>query len=360
MMGECKAAHKATWQPPWRHMHWWRVVLAGLLAFLAADVFARESCPFFRDPAFYARASLPPAAAGEFTVGTLNVYRLFDDEQDQHEKDVLTPAEFSARITRIARYIAKDMGAPAVIALQEIEDDTSLKALANALQHETGRPWQWLLGEASVGSDIRTGLLLDARLSVLQQKSLFAAQPYERGPRFDRLPQWVDIDGGGAWPNLGTLRLVVVHLKSQSGMDSKKDGVRVREKRLWQAQRLADWAHEQVQAGAPPLLVLGDFNAPAQDPDVVRSEPMQRLLKNGALIDTAERFLTPGQRWTYRYRCSLQQLDHVLVSPALAPQVRGYGIVRGDTCLRTREKCDSQHSVSDHDGVVLRLKAAVK
>lgn len=338
---------------------WSRVIGVFLLASAAAgEAEAREVCPFWRDPAFYARAALPAAGHDEFTAGTVNLFRLFDDRQDQHEETVLTGGEFSRRILRIARYVARDLGSPSVLAVQEIEDDTVLVALAAALQRETGRRWVWRQGEVATDSDIRTGLLLDARLDVRHQESLFAVQPGARGPHFDRLPLVVDIDGGDTWPELGTLRVVVVHLKSQRGMDSKKDGDRVREKRVTQARRLAAWAREQAATGAPPLIVLGDFNAPAQDPDPERSEPMRLLLEDNTLVDTAGRFLKPAQRWTYRYRCVLQQLDHVLVSPVLVPRVRGYGIARGDTCLRAREKCDSRHSVSDHDGVVLRLEAA--
>ncbi|MFP5441184.1 MAG: endonuclease/exonuclease/phosphatase family protein [Gammaproteobacteria bacterium] len=313
---------------------------------------AREECPFLRDPAYHARTPLPPAAAGELAIGTLNAFRLFDDEQDGHEKTVLRRADFVARIERMARYIARDMGAPAVLGLQELEDDTALAALAAALERETGRRYTYLLGEKTRDGDIHSGLLLDARLQLLRSESLFAAKPFDRGPRFDRLPLVAEVDAGAAWPGIGRLTLVVVHLKSQSGMQRPDDAECVREKRRAQAGRLAEWAREQ---GAAPLVVLGDFNAPAQDPDPVRAEPMRILLDEGALVDVAGRFLQPGQRWTYRYRCSLQQLDHVLLGPVLVRKVRGYAIARGDTCIRAREKCSAEKSVSDHEGVVLRL-----
>ncbi|MFZ5724652.1 MAG: endonuclease/exonuclease/phosphatase family protein [Pseudomonadota bacterium] len=326
----------------------WRllVALCGLLAGTAA---ARDECPFLRDPAFHARTAVAPAAGDELAVGTLNLFRLFDDERDGHEDVRLSRREFAARIGRIAGYIVHDMGAPAAVGLQEIEDDTAAAALAAGVSRRSGREYRYLLGDKAPDSDIRNALLYDARLTLQRTESLFAARPYEKGPRFDRLPLLAEFDTGH-----GRLALVVVHLKSQVGIDRPDESARVLAKRRAQAGRLAAWVGDRG-AGEPPLLVLGDFNASATDDDAARSEPLRMLLAGGALVDVAGRFLRPTQRWTYRYRCSLQQLDHVLVSPALAGRVRGYAIARGDTCLRAPEKCSSTRSISDHEGVVLRL-----
>lgn len=316
----------------------------------------RPACPFERDPAFTARTALAPAGAGELAAGTLNLYRLFDAEQDGRESVRLTAAQFAARTARIARYVADDMGAPALLAVQEVEDDTALRALAAALRRETGRDWHFLVGDKAPDSDIRSGLLLDARIRVLRSESLFAGKPYERGPRFDRLPLVAELDASALSKAAARLTVVVVHLKSQRGLDQPEEAVRVREKRRSQAARLAAWTRARA-SGGERLLVLGDFNAPAPADagDPVRAEPLHILLADGGLADVAGRFLRPAQRWTYRYGCSLQQLDHVLVSPSLAESVSGYGIARGDTCLRARERCRPDVSVSDHEGVVLRL-----
>ena len=332
-------------------------LLAAMLLALAAPAGARDACPFLRDPAFFAHVPVPPAAERELAVGTLNVYRLFDAEDDRGEAQVLTAAQFAARIGRIARYVARDMGAPAVLGLQEVEDATSVEALAAALARETGRRYQVVLGEAAPDSDIRNALLVDSRLSVGAVQSLFARGPRAGKPLHDRLPLVVDLEPGAAWPGIAPFRVVVLHLKSMRGMEKPGDeSVRVAGKRRYQAQEIAAWVAPQVQAGQR-LVLLGDLNAPVTAADDPRGEPLRILRDAGSLVDAAPRFLKPSQRWTYKYRCALDQLDHLLVSPALAPAVRGYAIARGDTCLRAREKCDTTRSVSDHEGVVLRMGA---
>lgn len=327
-----------------------RVLVAGLLlALLLPAARARESCAFLRDPAFHARTPVAPAGQHELAVGTLNVYRLFDDEQDGSESLVLTRREFQARIARIVRYIVQDMGAPQVIALQEVEDDTALGALAAALQQQTGRTYRTVLGGVSGDGDMRNALLVDARVHLRRTESLFARTPRAGKPLHDRLPLVADLDAG----RHGELTVVVVHMKSMRGMDRGSEAGRVIEKRRFQSRELADWVRAQ-----PPgrrLLMVGDFNAPVTGRDDVRGEPLHILAAGDLLVDPAGRFLKPSQRWTYKYRCLLQQIDHMLVSPAVAPQVAGYAIARGDTCIRAREKCDVKKSVSDHEGIVLRL-----
>jgi len=200
-------------------------------------------------------------------------------------------------------------------------------------------------------------LLVDARLPLLGVTSLFARSPRAGLPLHDRLPLVVEIDPSPRVPGMAPLAIVVVHGKSMRGMERSGDeATRVTAKRRHQATELADWAAAQVRGGRR-LVVLGDLNAPLAGADDVRGEPLRILLGQGALVDTAARFLAPSQRWTYKHGCALDQLDHVLVSPVLAPRVRAYAIARGDTCLRAREKCDVKRSVSDHEGVVVHLGA---
>lgn len=320
-----------------------------LLALLLPTAQARESCAFLRDPAFYARTPVAPAPARELAIGTLNAYWLFDHEEDGSETLVLTSQEFMARIDRVARYVTHDMGAPQIVALQEVEDETVLSALATELRRHTGRHYRFVLGEVSGDGQMRNALLVAEPLRIGERNSLFDRTPRDGKPLHDRLPLVVDVDAG----QHGELTFVVLHLKSLRGTDRGAEAGRVFAKRRFQAQELADWIRRQPSGRR--LVVLGDFNTPVTGRDDRRGEPLHLLAGDDMLADPAGRFLRPSQRWNYRYRCLLQQLDHVLVSPLLASRVAGYAIARGDTCIRAREKCDVRKSVSDHDGVVLRL-----
>lgn len=331
-----------------------------LLLLAAGPALARESCGFVRDPALRATLAVPPAGAGEWLVGTLNAFRLFDAEQDGREREVLTPAQFAARIERIARYIRVDMGAPALVALQEVEDETALVALTAVLRRDTGRQWRWLLGARD--GDIATALLYEGTFELAGHEDLFS--PNRGGTHHDRFPLAVALrDPAGR-----SLTVLVLHLKSMLGLDDAdpRERARVRDKRRGQAQDVARWLAPRLARGER-LLVLGDLNAPRGEPvsraprpdDALRAEPY-RLLREAGLVDRATDFLAPGQRWTYFYRrgCTLDQLDHVLASPPLATEIRDYAIVRGDTCVRAREACSSRASVSDHEAVVVRMRAA--
>lgn len=326
------------------------LVLLFLMSMAGAS--ARESCDFLRDPAFLARNPVAPAPAGELSIATLNTLRLFDAEQDRQERERPTRQQFERRIERLARYVAQDLGAPALLGLQEVEDETSTDALVAALRSAGTGDYRVVLGETAGDGDMRNALLVAAPLRVLGRQSLFARTPRAGLPLHDRLPLVVDVDGGNTG---GPLRIVVVHMKSMRGLDSRDpdESHRVANKRRHQARELAAWARERIAAG-DRLVVLGDFNAITGEPADVRAEPLH-LLRQGGLVEVAGDFLKPSQRWTYRYRCRLDELDRVLVAPALRPRVRGYAISRGDTCLRKGGKCDAVREVSDHEGVVLRL-----
>ena len=70
-----------------------------------------------------------------------------------------------------------------------------------------------------------------------------------------------------------------------------------------------------------PFVILGDFN------DDKTSKPVRQMIRRGK---TAVARLLPaadarGETWTYVYRKedTYSRVDHILVSPALEPAVRG-------------------------------------
>ncbi|MEE8523228.1 MAG: hypothetical protein V3T72_04795, partial [Thermoanaerobaculia bacterium] len=60
----------------------------------------------------------------EFTVGSLNLFRLFDDVDDPGPEDdgqVVSTVEFQTRLTKFSRYIREVLDSPDILALQEVE-----------------------------------------------------------------------------------------------------------------------------------------------------------------------------------------------------------------------------------------------
>jgi len=56
----------------------------------------------------------------EYTVGSLNLYRLFDDVDDGNET-VVSAAEYARRLTKFSQYIRTVLNAPDILAVQEAE-----------------------------------------------------------------------------------------------------------------------------------------------------------------------------------------------------------------------------------------------
>ena len=73
-------------------------------------------------------------AADEGTVGSFNLFRLFDDIDDApdgaRDDAVVSPEEYSLRQAKIAAYIVDVMGAPDILAIQEVESLKVMQDLA--------------------------------------------------------------------------------------------------------------------------------------------------------------------------------------------------------------------------------------
>jgi hypothetical protein len=74
-------------------------------------------------------------AAGECTVGSQNFLRLFDlvDDPDTSE-DVPTDVLYGARLTKRSLYVRKSLGAPDVLAVQEVENIVALQDVADRVR----------------------------------------------------------------------------------------------------------------------------------------------------------------------------------------------------------------------------------
>jgi len=286
-------------------------------------------------------------AGGEhLTVATFNVLNL-------------DPSDPPARLRALAAQIVDGLGAPDVLALQEIQDDSgavddgtvsaaaTLSALVAAVEAVGGPRYAWRQLDPAdgreggePGGNIRVAYLFDpARVAMPEDlERLGSADPAFAGGR-PCLAGTILFGAQG-------LRLVNCHLKSKRG-DDPLYGTHVPARRGSEAQRLAQaevlarWVEARLAADPNDrVVVLGDLN------DHERGAPVQRLRAAG--LRDLGLTIPASRRYTFNYQGFSQVLDHVLVSPAL---------VDGASARAVHLNADlpSAERASDHDPVLARL-----
>jgi hypothetical protein len=312
-------------------------------------------------------------AAGpeHLTLATLNLENL----------SAVDPPE---KVARLAATLVAGLGAPDLVALQEVQDDSgpandgvvgaaaTLERFADAVaaagaprydfrqvdpedNRDGGRP----------GGNIRVALLFDpVRVEVVDRGEPAAAAgvAVERidgrpalvpspgrlapgAPAFEqsRKPLAVEVRFGGE-----TLFVIVNHFASKGGDDDLFGAFQPPrrpsdEQRTAQARLVADLAGSLLAADPRALVaVAGDLND-------FEFRPTLEPLRRAGLVGMVER-LEPEERYTYVYEGNSQVLDHVLVSPALAERFAGADAVHRHADLPDSEK------PSDHDPLVVRFR----
>ena len=308
-------------------------------------------------------------APGRLTMATFNVENLWVG---------------SERLPGIGRVIAVNLGAPAVVALQEIQDDSgptddgtvtaaaTLDALAGAVVAAGGPRYEWLSLEpqnnqegGQPGGNIRVALLVDPARVRAVRRGLGGDRPVEvePGPHLAASPARLDHPAFAEDPERGffaarrplvaelevegrPLFVVVVHLSSKGG-DDPLLGLHQPPRRSSEAQRreqafaVRDLADRLLAADPTArIVILGDFNE-RQD------RPPMRALEGGGLVNLTWK-LPENERYSYVFRGSGEDIDHVVVSPSLAPGAE-VDVVHVDAEFPVAKRA------SDHDPVVARL-----
>jgi predicted extracellular nuclease len=292
---------------------------------------------------------VPAAAAEEFTIATQNLMRLFDDIDDGGAETVPT-ARYRLRLAKLARQVGEVLRHPHVLAVQEAENQKVLAELAEAVARQhPGLRYQVVLLEGHDRGGIDVGFLVRGDWKVLKAEQLLARARLDRAFLFDRPPLLLRVQ-----TPRGPLDIVNVHLKSLRGSDDRAEAKRIARKRARQAGALAGWVRGRLATRqAPPLVVLGDFNAV---PGGQGGVDVLGILQ-GAGLRRLEAGLAPGEQWTYVYRCRGNALDHVLASPGLTGVGR-VAISRGNAGVAGRfaQAPGTALRSADHDGLVLYLR----
>jgi predicted extracellular nuclease len=310
------------------------------------------------------------AAAGEMTVASSNVLRLFDTVDDPAVDDPTpTPAEVAAQLAKLAAYMADVLGAPDVIAVQEVENLFILQQLALALGvAEPGAVYTAYLEEGNDVGGIDNGFLVRDTVTVHAVTQLGKAETLslDGSPLHDRPPFLLE----GTWSEGGSSLEVAVmnlHQRSLSGIETTP---RTRQKRLEQAESVAVKVQD-LQATDPGvnLIVVGDYNAFQFSDgfvdvvgriagDFVEADD---LLDGPDLVDpnlTNQVLSLPaGERYSFVFDGSAQVLDHALTSSHVEALVRGFEYGRGNADAAAAYAGDpgSPLRAADHDGFVLFL-----
>ena len=314
-------------------------------------------------------------APGEFTIGSLNLLRLFndiDDPADPAGRDdfVVSTAEYQIALTKRARYIIEVLEAPDVLGVQEVESLVVMEDLADAIRAiDPAIDYSAFLVEGNDIGTIDVGFLTRASVGVDATTQLGANEllTFDGSLLHDRPPFLLE----GRYISNGVpfgFAVMVNHLRSLSGIDDSGSGPRVRQKRLEQAQSIAQKVQDfQTSNPAVPLALVGDYNAFEFTDgyvDVIGQiignlDPAGALVSGPDLVnpDLVNEVLTlpAEQRYSFNFRGNAQTLDHALTSSAAQIWVRefAFGRANADAAEVFREDDTTVLGSSDHDGYAL-------
>ncbi len=319
-----------------------RALLTLLLALLGGRALADCGPP----PAVRA---VPAAGDAELSLATLNLWRLRDSDKDARYDEPLPPERVEARLRALARMINERLGAPHLLAVQEVENRALLQRLAGVLA-ERGPEYRVVLREGHDPSGMDVGLLYRAPVKIAGHQALFAGRKQAGQWLFSRPPLRVRVEEPFVFD------LVVVHLRSAHGLNESGERDRVRAKRKAQARALHQWTHESARA-EQPLVLAGDFNsAPGDD---LYAQPWRRI---GAGLGSVWDLLPEVERFSHVHDCDRQAIDHIFYNDALTRRVKDAAVSRGNAGhYRTLYGADGTDSaVSDHDAPVLYFDVGEK
>lgn len=326
--------------------------------------------------------SVAPAALGEFTVVSFNLQDFFDPldtpgKADPCDRDAngnpcqerVTPADYALKLTKAGQAIRDVLGAPTLVAVQEVENSQVLGALA-ASPELAPFGYGVVLLDGLDPRGINVGLLYrrdrvtianavqrnactvadlgfgagEARCSSKGDGVLDGYSLAARPPLVVTLTVR-DTAGNAERP----LTLIVNHWTSRVGTDPV--GQEFVARRVAEAQLVAGIVNEILAANpAAAIMVVGDLN------DFVDSPPLRALTGTTPLRNLAP-VAPEGARYSYISNGLSQILDHILVTPNLRAALTAFTYVHldadypGDLAGQP-----NPYRVSDHDPPVGRFR----
>lgn len=332
-----------------------------------------------------------PRDAGEFTVGTLNLFRLFDDVDDPADGArndfVVSTAEYERRLSKFSAYIRTVLDSPDILAIQEVESLKVLQDLAAEIKADSSDMVDYSayliegndIGTIDVGFLVRANITVDAITQVDPGATFVNPITLQNDILHDRPPLLLE---GSCELEFGSFPISVmsVHNRSLGGIDGS-EGERVRVKRLLQAESIAIKV-QSLQTADPDvrLVVTGDFNAFEFTDGYVDAlgiiagtfDPLTSFVCSettclGDLVqpnlDNEVLWLTDAERYSFIFRGNAQVLDHALTSQKLAGEISDVAYGRGNSDAAvdlinddgTADPANLPLRSSDHDGLVVYI-----
>ncbi len=258
----------------------------------------------------------------QFSIASFNLENYFDtvDDTGSEAEPKPTATELAQKQAKLAAALARVLGCPTIVGVQEVENRALLEALAAQVQPACGFAYAVVHEESADGRGIDVAYLVDERRVQLQAARLrrgctplvtgvfdpIAACPRGEAPLFARPPLEMTalIDGRSFtfWVN---------HFKSKREGEAETAPLR-----LAQANFLRQLAAERLAADPDAaLIVLGDFN------DYELSAPLLVMAGDQGPLYPALRRVPEALRYSYVYAGVSQLIDGILVSPALVERI---------------------------------------
>ncbi|HET8796740.1 MAG TPA: hypothetical protein VFO89_03575, partial [Thermoanaerobaculia bacterium] len=337
----------------------------------------------------------------EFTVASYNVQRFFDTADDAGKSDVvLTAAAFDKRLAKASLGIRNNLRMPDIVAFSEMENLTTLQALAARISADAIAATQpdplynaYLVEGNDVGGIdvaflVKTATVAPAtpRVEVVAVQQELAGTMFvnpdsssellnDRPPL--RLNAIIHHPNGASFP----ITVIANHLRSLGSANSESagsngwstSGARVRAKRQQQAEDLANLVQAR-QTGDPAehILLVGDFNAFEINDGLGHSlgviggtpVPDNETAVGGDGVDLVNPdfdnlFDSPpaAERYGYVFDGNAQNLDHALVNTPLDTDTSAHRLeharINADFADTARNDGTTPVRLSDHDPLLV-------
>ncbi len=336
-------------------------------------------------PGRTANSSASPSATPlpeELTIASFNMERFFDTVDDPATSDVVvTTTAFNNRLSKASLAIRNSLNSPDILAVEEMENLATLQAVATKVNNDAvaagqlNPVYQPYLVEGNDIGGINVGFLVkSAKVTVVDVNQFGKTATYviptngQSEIVFDRPPLVLRATATATRPGSANplpITVIVLHLRSLSGVDNPGDGPRIRAKRKAGADFVANLIQaRQVLDPTENIAVLGDFNAfdvndgyvdvtntirgvPAPPDTVVLSSP---AVVNPTLTNVLQ--LVPAdRRYSYTFDGDTQFLDQILVNQPLMTKFNRADIAHSNADFPESYRNDPTRPerISDHD-----------